>query len=376
MSDPSKKKKNARRQADQNKPKRKWIKKESKDGKQSYEGVLVGMGSPLLDISAVVGQDVFDKYGVTLNNAYLAEKKHVPLYKELVDKYKVSYIAGGASQNTTRVAQWMLQKPMATTFIGAVGKDDFGAQLRKCAEADGVTPLYTEDDKEPTGTCAVLIKDKERTLIANLAAARTFKLTHLNSEALSSVWKKALFYYVEGYFIDPSPDSVLELAKYSHDAKKTFALNLSAPFVCEFFNEPLLKILPYVDIIFGNESEAAALAKKMNWKDSSPAGVALELSKFQKENKSKPRLAIITNGSNATSTCLDGESAQFPVPPLEKDKILDTNGAGDAFSGGFMAYHILGHSLADSVAAGHYAARTILQVSGTVLSGKPDFNVS
>jgi len=158
--------------------------------------------------------------------------------------------------------------------------------------------------------------------------------------------------------------------------KKTFALNLSAPFVCEFFNEPLLKILPYVDIIFGNESEAAAFAKKMGWKDSSPSSVASELSKFQKENKNKPRLAIITNGANSTTTCLNDESKQFPVPPLEKEKILDTNGAGDAFAGGFMAYHILGHSLADSIAAGHYAARTILQVSGTVLSGKPDFSVS
>jgi len=181
---------------------------------------------------------------------------------------------------------------------------------------------------------------------------------------------------VEGYFIDPSPDSVLELAKYSGEANKTFAFNISAPFICDVFNDRLVKILPYVDIIFGNESEAAALATKMGWKDSSPAGVASELSKFQKENKAKPRLAIITNGSNATSTCLNGESKQFPVPPLEKEKILDTNGAGDAFAGGFMAYHILGHSLADSIAAGHYAARTILQVSGTVLSGKPDFSVS
>jgi len=97
---------------------------ESKDEK-SYEGILVGLGSPLLDISADVAQDVFDKYGVTLNNAYLAEKKHLPLYKELVENYKVQYIAGGAAQNTIRVVQWMLQKnqlqrslePLAKTIL-------------------------------------------------------------------------------------------------------------------------------------------------------------------------------------------------------------------------------------------------------------------
>jgi len=158
--------------------------------------------------------------------------------------------------------------------------------------------------------------------------------------------------------------------------KKTFVLNLSGPWVCEFYSEPLLKILPYVDIVFGNESEAAALAKKLGWKDDSPAGVARELAALPKENKSRSRLAIITNGSSPTSVAHDGELKTFAVPPLAKEKILDTNGAGDAFAGGFLAYHILGHSLADSIAAANYAARTILQVSGTILSGKPDFTVS
>jgi len=288
----------------------------------------------------------------------------------------VKYIAGGAAQNTIRVAQWMLQKKKATVFLGAVGKDDFGSQLRKCAEGDGVRPLYVEDEKEPTGTCAVLIKDKERTLIANLAAASTFKLSHLQSEALSSVWKQASFYYVEGYFISPGTDCILELAKHAHESKKTFVLNLSGPWVCEFFSEPLLKILPYVDIVFGNEGEAAALAKKLGWKDGSPTAVALELAKFPKENKSRSRLALITNGADPTAAAQDGEVKKFPVPPLARESILDTNGAGDAFAGGFMASLVLGHPLADCIAAGNYAARHILQVSGTVVSGKPDFKPS
>jgi len=178
-----------------------------------------------------------------------------------VDKYKVQYIAGGAAQNTIRVVQWMIQKEKATTYIGAIGKDEFGKQLRKCAEDDGVFPLYHEDDKEPTGTCAVLVKDKERTLIANLAAASTFKLSHLQSEAFTSVWKKASYFYVEGYFLAPALDCVLELAKYSHENKLTFVLNLSAPWVVSFHTEAVLKVLPYVDIVLGNEQEAEAFAK-------------------------------------------------------------------------------------------------------------------
>lgn len=68
---------------------------------------LLGMGNPLLDISAEVPTALLEEYGVSLNNAILAEDKHLPLYKALVKDYKVDYIAGGATQNSIRVAQWM-----------------------------------------------------------------------------------------------------------------------------------------------------------------------------------------------------------------------------------------------------------------------------
>lgn len=39
------------------------------------------------------------------NSAILAEKKHLPMYKELVEMFQVEYIAGGATQNSIKVAQ-------------------------------------------------------------------------------------------------------------------------------------------------------------------------------------------------------------------------------------------------------------------------------
>ena len=87
------------------------------------------MCNPLLDISADVPLDLLEKYGVQLNNAILANPEHVPLYDELVTKYPVQYIAGGAGQNSIRVAQWILQIPGATAFLGAVGTDEYGQTL-------------------------------------------------------------------------------------------------------------------------------------------------------------------------------------------------------------------------------------------------------
>lgn len=75
------------------------------------EGMLLGMGNPLLDLSAVVDEKFLDKYDLKPNDAILAEEKHMKLYEEIVDNFNVEYIAGGATQNALRVAQVIKKVP-------------------------------------------------------------------------------------------------------------------------------------------------------------------------------------------------------------------------------------------------------------------------
>ena len=127
------------------------------------------------------------RYGVTLNNAILAEEKHFALYPELVSNYPVQYIAGGATQNSIRVAQWMTPTAGCTAYMGAVGTDAFGETLEKCGTDDGVLVHYMKNPDVPTGTCAVLINGGERSLVANLAAANTFSPSHLETDAAKAM---------------------------------------------------------------------------------------------------------------------------------------------------------------------------------------------
>ena len=62
---------------------------------------------------------------------------------------------------------------------------------------------------------------------------------------------------MEGYFLSHSPDAALELAVFAQQHKITFVFNLCGEYVCEDIGyvENVLKILPYVDIMFGNKSE-------------------------------------------------------------------------------------------------------------------------
>ena len=50
------------------------------------------------------------------------------------------------------------------SFVGCVGKDDFGKKLEQAIQEDGVKSAYLYDDETPTGTCACLIVKHERLL--------------------------------------------------------------------------------------------------------------------------------------------------------------------------------------------------------------------
>ncbi len=162
------------------------------------EGIILGMGNPLLDISATVGTDMLTKYDLESNNAILAEDKHKPLYKELTDSFSPDFIAGGATQNSIRVAQWMLQVPNATSYFGAVGTDDFADKMTKSSVSDGVNVQYFKNEDVATGTCAVLINGNNRSLVANLSAANTYPIKHLKEPAQWTVVEKAGIYYTAG----------------------------------------------------------------------------------------------------------------------------------------------------------------------------------
>lgn len=72
-----------------------------------------------------------------------------------------------------------------------------------------------------------------------------------------------------------SVDTILAAAELAVQHNKVFMMNLSAPFLLDFFwDEKFEKLLPYVDVLFGNESEAAALAKRLGcsvWRTPPPS---------------------------------------------------------------------------------------------------------
>lgn len=160
------------------------------------ENLLLGMGNPLLDISATVDKEFLAKYDMKENDAILADEKHKNLYTDLISKYNPDFIAGGSVLNSFRVAQWLIGKPKVTTFFGCVGTDNYSKILQDKAVKDGVNVQYEHNEEQPTGTCAVLITGNHRSLCANLAAANCFSKDHIDKPENEKLINSAQFYYV------------------------------------------------------------------------------------------------------------------------------------------------------------------------------------
>lgn len=335
---------------------------------------LLGFGNPLLDMVATVPATFIEKYKFEMNSACLANESQQAVYGDMAKQFEIEWVAGGATQNSIRLAQWMLQMPGMTVYSGCVGEDDYAKKLTSAAEQDGVKVMYQKTDI-PTGTCAVLVVDKERTLCANLSAANKYTVDMLKDNMWKTV-EEAGMYYIGGFFLTVCPEGIVEVGKHATANDKLFCMNISAPFIAEFFFEKLKDAMPHIDILFGNESEAKALGKKYGFKSTEIPDIARELASQPKASGFRARTVVITQGKDPVIVVCNGKTFSFDVPALSKDKIVDTNGAGDAFVGGFLAAYMKGKELETCCKAGNYCAQLIIQTSGAKTpSGKPTFEL-
>jgi adenosine kinase len=343
---------------------------------------LLGLCNPLLDISAYVDQEILDKYKLDPNNAILAGDEHKNLCKELVEKYPVEYSAGGSAQNVMRVAAGILKRQgvdARVMFSGCIGNDEFGSLMSRKAAEDGVIANYAVTSSEPTGTCAVCLTEngKNRSLCAFLGASQKFTDQHLIDNWDQLVAKTDLI-YMTGFLIASSPRSFHLLGEHVANCdndKRRFCLNLSAPYVSAVFGEQLEQIMKYVDILFGNDDEALAYAKHKKWDATNVDEIATKIALGEKQRKQVKRLVIITRGGEPIIAAqqVDDRNADvkhFPCKPIPSSDMVDTNGAGDSFAGGFLSQYVQGAPLERCIEIGDYAAREIIKVSGIAV---PDF---
>ncbi|KAH8306090.1 hypothetical protein KR018_001232 [Drosophila ironensis] len=339
------------------------------------EGILLGFGNPLLDITYhLEDNSLLEKYGLNPNAAIIAEEKHDALFEDLMNMENVIFSAGGACQNTLRIFQWILQTPFRACFGGAVGKDKLSDRIYKRAKANGLQTLYQVREELPTGSCAVLINGANRSLVANLGAASLFTEDWLDEEENACAVERAQFFYFTGFFLAVCAPLVLQVAKICSDSKRLMILNFSAVFVLQMQRDSLDILIPFVDIIICNKEEAIAYAEAYEWQTKNIFEIGARLQGLPKEN-GRPRMVMITDSVCPVLCFQENDRVlEYPVPKIKKGPVFDTNGCGDAFVGGFLAMFVQHMPLDYCIRAGIYASQQIAHVVGVQIEQLPKFS--
>jgi sugar/nucleoside kinase (ribokinase family) len=245
--------------------------------------------------------------------------------------------SGGSLANSCAVAAALGAK---VAFIGKVAKDELGGVFRR--EIAGVGVHYTTSPLEatiPTGRCLILVTpDGQRTMNTYLGAGGEFALHDLNETIIAA----SKVTYLEGYLFDPPAAQAAfnEAARMARAAGRQTALTLSDAFCVDRHRDGFRRLIAEgVDILFANEAEICSLYEVNSFDEAAAKAVA------------DVKLAVLTRSEAGSLILHDGQSLNIPAVPVQ---VVDTTGAGDAYSAGFLAAYTRGEGLE---AAGHLGAK-------------------
>ena len=205
---------------------------------------------------------------------------------------------------------------------------------------------------------------KERCLLPEIRASNCITEEFINEHQKEIDEHDALL--IEGYFLQEKFELCKNLCtQFKVDRKKIVILTLSAVTIVQNNYDKVLDICNYSDIIVGNMAELEELARVKN------VDYKTTIEKASKNLSNKERLFVITTGSKGVivgkydykKENMDFILQSFPNV-IKSDEIVDLNGAGDAFLGGFLSQYMQGKKLTTCCKAGNDAASVILKNIG------------
>jgi len=302
---------------------------------------ILGIGNPIVDYIMHVDED------------YVAQLEGYKGGMEIVDYATVKQIierqtvvkksAGGSATNTIKGLAHLGKK---CGLIGKIGDDLTGQEFTLALQKKGIEPLY-QTSSLPTARAACLITpDGERTFRTYPGPMSTFRPKELNPNLFENVQ----LVFLEGYnLLNPGvTEKAMALAK---QAGAKIAFDISSVEMAFNYKPTIIQLLEqYVDILFANEEESIALTK-------TPPAEGCKLLKKLCET------VVI----HSPKGCWVGQHTLDLFIPIEPVVPLDSTGAGDLFTSGFLYGYLNNLTIDRSVTLGAFAGREAVQILGAEL---------
>ena len=332
---------------------------------------LIAIGNPIVDITAETDEEALKKFNLKLGGTVFANEENKGFFDILENgkKSKAKYTPGGSIQNTLRVASWCINMESKTaklfkiTMLGATGKDLYREKIINAFTLSGVNYLLECIPEEETSRCGVGIIKKERCLLPEIRASNKI------SEKFIKEHRDEIYKYdallIEGYFIKERFEIIKSLCLRFKIKKKIVILTLGSAGTVENNYDKVIELVNYSDLVVGNMEELETLLGEKGLKDEDI------FEKLSKKLVSKSRLFVVTNGKkgvilakyNYKKGNMDFILYSFPSK-VKDEEIVDLNGAGDAFLGGFLSQYMQGKSFEACCKAGNDVAGVIIKNIG------------
>jgi len=232
---------------------------------------------------------------------------------------------GGGPYNVARTIG-RLEQPVS--YLGCLSSDGFGRRLRRELEADGVDLDSVVATDAPT-TLALVELDAHGAARYRFYDQGTAAPGLTEADALAALPGSAAFLHVGtlGLVLEPMASALEALAAaLAGRALVMVDPNCRPPTIVDppAYRARLGRVLAGADVVKVSEEDLEWLAPGVAAVDAARALLGRG-----------PAVVLLTRGGAGATVLSAGRAAAVPAPPVD---VVDTIGAGDAFSGGWLAW--------------------------------------
>ena len=350
--------------------------------KEDYDAnSLIAIGNPIVDIIVNIDKDIIEKYGLKQGLTIANNDLTQTFLDELDSRPLVTYAPGGSVMNTLRVCSWCLNMAppeignFKITMLGAVGNDIYKEKIINSLKEENIEPLL-ETKQEKTSRCCVGVHEKNVYSISDIKASKNLSKEFIE-ENFNSILNHDIL-LIEGYYLKENYEVCKYLSEEFNKEEKLIILTLSSTLIIQEIADRIKEIGNMSDIIVGNlqEIETFSGGKSQVLQET--------LERTHRMLFPKNRLLITTCGKhgaycskyNYKNMRLDLILQCFPNF-IRNEEIVDFNGAGGAFLGGFLANYLKGNKINrifNCCQMGNNAANIILKNIGCTFPKNYKFN--
>lgn len=307
---------------------------------------LLGISNAIVDVLAHIDDDFLDRIGAMPGSMTLIDKERArEIYAMMGPATEMS---GGSVANTVA---GFANLGGSSAYIGRVKDDQLGGIFNHDMRSLGVDiRLQPSIEGAPTARCHILITaDGQRTMQTYLGACTELSVDDISSDTMGA--PKAVL--IEGYVWDlpEGPALTQKAIDIANQNGTTVVLSLSDSFCVERHRDSFQHAVKNgVDIVVADEDEVGVLMQTTSFDDTLHALGAFE------------NLFAITRSEKGSVIVHGDERIVQPATPVET--VVDTTGAGDAYTAGFLYGWVNDYSLAECAKIGTFCGTTVIQQVG------------